>query len=309
MGKSSRASAGKTPSVPSVERGLAVLELLATTRKGLTVPELSRRLSLPKSSTHALILTLERCGYLHRNAASGRYSFGFKIFNLANMALTAVNVRTQAAPFLRELMQDTRLTVHMAVVEQYHVVLVDKVEPPGLLRLATWIGQRMDMHCTAVGKALMAHLPDEEFEKYLATQPRPRYNENTLVSSRKLREQRDLIRRLGYSSEDEEGEVGFCCIGAPVFDHAGKIAAAISVAAPTGQMMREQSAALIAKVKDTAANISQTLGHRLTVSTLPTPLSAAAGTETGDRMPGQPSRAGESGAASRSRRRSATRSS
>ena len=257
-----RVPAGKTPSVPAVERGLAVLELLATTRNGLTLPELSRRLSLPKSSTHTLVVTLERRGYLHRNEHTGRYLFGLKILNLANMALTAVNVRTQAAPFLRELMEATGLTVHMAVVEHYQAVLVDKVEPPGLLRLATWIGQRMDMHCTAVGKALMAHLPDEQFEKFLATQARPRYNENTLVSARKLREQRDLIRRLGYSSEDEEGEVGFSCIGAPVFDQHGTIAAAISVAGPTGQMAREESSALIAKVKQTAANISQMLGHR-----------------------------------------------
>jgi IclR family KDG regulon transcriptional repressor len=120
----------------------------------------------------------------------------------------------------------------------------------------------MDMHCTAVGKALMAHLADEEFEHYLARQARPRYNENTLVSVRKLREQRDQIRRLGYSSEDEEGEVGFCCIGAPVFDHAGNIAAAISVAGPTGQMTNENSADLVAKVTHAAANISQMLGHR-----------------------------------------------
>jgi DNA-binding IclR family transcriptional regulator len=248
-----------THSVPSVERALAILEVLAASKGGLTLAELTRRLGLARSSTHCLLLTLERCGYLLRNNSTHRYVFGLKVFSLANLALSRIALREQAGPFLHELMETSRLTVHMAVLDRGEAVIVEKVEPPGLLRLASWVGKRFDLHCTGVGKALLAHLPESEFDRVLKL-GLARHNENTVASVKKLREQIAHIRRVGYSLEDEEGEIGFRCIGAPIFDHTSNVAAAISVAGTTAQIDPGKFRPLAERVKETASRISQSLG-------------------------------------------------
>jgi DNA-binding IclR family transcriptional regulator len=251
----------KTPSVPALERALAILELLAASRAGLTLPEIAKELRLPKSSVHCLLVTLERHRYLHRNERTNRYLFGSKLFSLGNMTLAGLELRETAAPLLRTLMERTRLTVHLAILERHEAVLIDKVEPPGIFKLATWLGKRMDVHCTGVGKALIAHLPEEDLNVLVREQGLPRHNDNSLVSVRKLKEELARIRQLGYSTDDEEDEVGLRCIGAPIFDHSGKVAAAISISGTTSQIREDNSSALALELKKTAAAVSGMLGY------------------------------------------------
>ena len=251
---------GGTPSAPAVERALSILELLSVTKSGLTLPELNRRLGLPKSSTHCLLVTLERRGYLLRNNRTHRYMFGLKLFSVANMALNGVELRERAACFLQSLMQRSRLTVHMAIIEDDEAVLIEKVEPPGLVRLATRVGKRLDLHCSAVGKCLLSYLPEEEFLHLVRDRGLTRNNENTITSIRKLKLQVAQIRRVGYSVEDEEGEIGCRCVGAPVFDYSGHVAAAISVAGTTAQIRSEEFAYFGQLVRQTASDISEVLG-------------------------------------------------
>src|SRR5687767_14535682 len=125
----------KTKSVPSLERALLVLETLAASRSGFSLSELTRNLGLPRSSTHCLLVTLERQGYLLRNEQTGRYLFGMKLFSLANMAISGMNLRRQASPILRSLMQSTGLTVHMVMLEQNEAVIIEKIESSHELRL------------------------------------------------------------------------------------------------------------------------------------------------------------------------------
>lgn len=249
----------KTESVPAAQRVLMILEVLAESSSGLTLSQLVRKLGSPKSSTYRLLLTLERRGYLQRNQQTGRYMFGLKLLSLVNRALNGIELREQAAPFLKALMERTKLTVHMALLEQNEAVLIEKVEPLGLIKLGTWIGKRMPVHCTGVGKALIAYLPEAELDR-LIKQGLLRYNENTIVSARKLKEELAKVRRLGYSVDDEEETMGLRCIGAPIFDHTGKVVAALSVAGTTAQITRENLSLLAEKVKQTASAISRQLG-------------------------------------------------
>ena len=253
-------SGGATPSAPAVERTLSILEMLSVTKTGLTLPELSRQLGLPKSSTYCLLVTLERRGYLHRNNRTHRYMFGLKLFSVANMALSGVELRENAAGFLQLLMQRSRLTVHMALIESDDAVLIEKVEPPGLVRLATWVGKRLDLHSSAVGKCLLAYLPEDEFLRLVRDRGLTRNNENTITSIRKLKHQMTQIRQAGYAIEDEEGEIGCRCVGAPVFDHSGNVIAAISVAGTTAQIRSEDFTYFGQLVQQTASDISEALG-------------------------------------------------
>ncbi len=252
-----------TPSVPSVERTLAILESLSEANTGLTLPELSRRLSLPKSSTHCLLLTLERRGYLIRNERTRRYMLALKLFSLANVALGGIKLRDQASPFLQGLMQRCRMTVHMAVLEHDEAVIVEKVEPPpGVHRIATWVGKRLDLHCSAVGKALIAHLPEEKLLSLVGEHRLARYNDNTLTSLRRLKQEIEETRRRGYSIEDEEGELGCRCIGAPVLGGPGEAIAAISVAGTTAEVQPETIPQIGDLVKQAAFHIAEAIRSR-----------------------------------------------
>jgi DNA-binding IclR family transcriptional regulator len=246
-----------TSSVPALDRALTVLELLAKSNKGLGLGDLSRSLGVPRSSTHCLLVTLERRGYLERNVQTHRYLFGVKLLGLANLALSGIKLREVAAPFLQSLMRATRLTVHLGILEDGEAVLIEKVEPPGLLRLATWIGKRMDVHCTGLGKALIAYIPEEELDSLIRKHGLPRHNENTVTSVRKFKMQLAEIRSKGYAVDAEEDEIGLCCVGAPVFDHVGQVVASVSAAGTLSQVTQDTLHSLAEKVKKTASAISR----------------------------------------------------
>ena len=250
----------KTPSVPSLERALSILELLAESTGGLTLPELAKALQLPKSSVHCILLTLERREYLNRQASSNRYLFGAKLFALSNTALNGIELRECALPFMQDLSAAARLTTHMAILDRNEAVLIAKVEAPGIIRLATWVGKRMDAHCTGVGKALIAFLPDDQLKALILDRGLPRHNDNTIASARRLKEEVGRIRAQGYSTEDEEDEVGLRCIGAPIFDNTGRVVAAISLSGTTEQITSDNLQHLVTLLKHCSAAVSRSLG-------------------------------------------------
>lgn len=251
----------KTRSVPALERALALFEVLANSQKGMRLRDIATSLGIAKSSAHCLVLTLERHGYIERNEFTHRYMFGLRLYSLANLALSRIRVRDVATPFLCALAETTRMAGHLAILEQGEAVLIDKVENPGLVRVATWIGKRMDVHCTGLGKALLAYLPDRDLERLIASHGLPRHNENTITSARKLKEELALIRKLGYSLDDEEDEIGLRCLGAPVFDHSGRVIAAVSLAGTTGQIGPENRTVIAERVKKAALDISRKMGY------------------------------------------------
>jgi len=219
---------------PALARGLTILEQLAASRRGLTHAEISRRTGLAKSTTHHLLATLLAVGYVSRPGADGRYFIAPKLVDLGNTALSGIRLRSRTAPLLRDLQAATGLTVHLAIWEQGEVVLIEKLAPAGS-RVATWIGRRMEAHCTACGKAILAFLPAAELEQHIREHGLPKHNENTLSSPRKLRLSLAAARDSGYVLDDEEDELGYRCLGAPVFE-GGAVVASISVAGSLDQV-------------------------------------------------------------------------
>jgi DNA-binding IclR family transcriptional regulator len=251
----------KTVGVPSVERTISLLEFLAGTTKGATISELSRRLNVPKSSLHLLILTLERRGYLQKNSETNKYHFGTKLISLSRTALENLELREEAKPFLQALMQKTKLTVHMAILERNEAVIIEKIESHGLIQVATWIGRRMDLNCTGVGKALIAFLPEQTFDLQVKKMGLAKHNSKSIVSINKLKRDLEQVRRLGYALDDEEDEIGLRCIGAPVFSSEEVVVAAVSVAGTTSQIPLEKVRTIAKDVKYAAASISSNLGY------------------------------------------------
>jgi DNA-binding IclR family transcriptional regulator len=247
--------------VPSVMRAMKILELLAQSQRGLTLADVSRKLSVPKSSAHVLMRTLEDLGYLKSSGLKGKYCVGMKLVSLSNIALENLDLREQARSFLQDLVLRTKLTVHLAILEGVEAVIIEKFDAPGMLRLATWVGKRLDANSSGVGKALLAFAPEETYDHQLKRKSLPRNNRNTISSPEVLRRELKKIRALGYAFEDEEGEIGFRCIGAPLYDAAGHVIAAISIAGTTSQIPSARVTTMASTVKETAAQISRHLGY------------------------------------------------
>lgn len=256
-------NSAKTSSVSALDRGLSILEAVARSRSGLTLSQISRTLSLPKSTAYCLLLTLERSGYLCRNETTRRYSCEMKLVRIASLALEGIVLRDKARPILRKLMEQTRLTVHMAICNEHEATLIEKMEPHITSRLATWVGKRLDFHCTSLGKCLLAFLPEEEVSRILTERALLRHNENTIASSQRLKAELAKIRTLGFAIDDEEEEIGVRCIGAPVFDAEGNILAAISISGSTDQIDIDSSSQLCTRIRDAAAALSHEMGSTL----------------------------------------------
>src|SRR5246127_1264971 len=154
----------------AVERALNILEAAAQRRDGLTNAEISRKLGIPKSPASYILRTLEKRGYLRREPESGRYRLGLKILSLGGDAQANLDIADVALPFMRMLSEKIRMTVHLAVLDQGEAVYIEKVEAPGFFKVNTWVGRRMFLHSTSVGKALLAWLPKVEVETLMRQQ-------------------------------------------------------------------------------------------------------------------------------------------
>jgi DNA-binding IclR family transcriptional regulator len=247
----------KTASAPSLERGLAILELIAKHPNGLTLSQLVRQLGLPKSSLHSLLLTFERAKYLHRIEPSGQYICGEKLIRVAMLAFDNAMLRRQATPILIKLMRRTGLTVHLATLVRAEVVMIARVSSSSGRRVATWIGKRVDAHCTSVGKCLIAALPEEELLNLVRDRGLFRHNDNTITNLARLREELTRVKRLGYAVDDEEEEMGFCCVGTQVVDGSDRVVAAVSVSGETEQISARDRRYLVSQLQSCATELSK----------------------------------------------------
>ena len=220
----------------AVERALAMLEAVAQAADGLSNAEISRKLNIPKSSASYILRTLETQGYLTRDAESGKYRVGLKILSLSRGALGGRDVRGIALPIMRHLTQQTGLTCHLAVLDGPEAVYIEKVEPEGFIRMDTWVGRRMSVHATSVGKAIVAHIPQEQLEQILRKRGMEKRTPKTLTTVPRLLKELEKVRAQGYAVDDEENNLGARCVGAPIFDSAGRPIAAVSVSGPASRL-------------------------------------------------------------------------
>ena len=259
----------KTRTVPALYNAFNILELLTNSGAGLTLPDLVEQSNLAKSSVHYLLVTLERCGYVRRSERTGRYLLGVKLFSMANSALGSLSLRQRTAAYLSGLKMRTGLTVHMAILEHSEAILVAREETQRGSRLASWIGKRMDMHCTGIGKAMLAYLPEAEVDAIIRKHGLARHNENTHSTRRRLNEELERITKMGYAVDNEEDELGVRCIGVPIFGPAGRPLAAISLAGATHEVALEDLGRLSGELLGTAKMMSRAVTESMAFTATP----------------------------------------
>lgn len=245
----------KTPSLPSVPRALEVLFRIAASQNGLNPTQLTRSMGIPRSTMHCLLLTLERSGYIQRASPRGPYLCGSRLVELSGKTLAGSGLRGIAMPMLRSLMQRTHLTTHMAILDQSQVRIIAQIAPVEA-PLTTSVGQRLEFHCTALGKAIGAYLPEPQMTAMINQRSLLPHNERTIVSPRRLSEELAATRQRGYAIDDEEDAIGYRCLGAVVLDASHMPLAAISLLGSTTEISEENSAFLAGELAHAAECIS-----------------------------------------------------
>ena len=243
----------------AVERALNILEATAHRRDGLTNSEISRKLGIPKSSASYILRTLERRGYLRRHAESGRYRLGLKILSLGGDAQANLDIADVALPFMRALEEKIHMTVHLAVLDQGEAVYIEKVEAPGFFKVNTWVGRRMFLHSTSVGKCLLAWLPKQEAETIVKQQGLKKRTPKTITTMTRLFADLERVKDEGHAVDDQENSLGARCLGSPVFDVAGNVIAALGASGTLTQVDETSMPRLAEAVKETARRISRQL--------------------------------------------------
>jgi IclR family KDG regulon transcriptional repressor len=246
--------------IQSVGRAFAILEQFSQDERELGVTVIAQRVGLHKSTCFGLLYTLQEMGYIQQNPETGRYSLGLKIFELGQAYLEGQDLRQLANPYLRRLVEQTQETVHLVVLEGHRAVYIDKVEGTHAMTISSRIGQRAKMHCTGVGKALLAHMYENDIS-FVLSHELEKFTDNTIIDPENLREHLSGIRRAGYAIDDEEIEIGLRCVAAPIFNSHNQAFAAISMSGPSGRITRERLGELSKLVCGTAREISRQLGN------------------------------------------------
>jgi DNA-binding IclR family transcriptional regulator len=269
-------AATKTRTVPALYNALKIIELLADSKHGLSLADLTQMCALSKSTVHYLLVTLERCGYVRKDNRGGRYMAGIKLLAVANAALHNLALRQRTAPFLFSLRMKTGLGVHLAIYEHQEAMVIAKLDSSEH-RLASWVGKRMDLHCTGIGKAILAYLPQDEREEVIKRYGLARKNDNTLCNRKRLLADLDQVVRLQYALDDEEDELGMRCIGVPIIGPDYRPIAAVSISGSVSELTPERIPALAVEVKTTARSIRDAVLESMQDTVLPEILVVAEG--------------------------------
>lgn len=239
--------------IQSVERAVNVLKCFET-HNSLGVTEISKILSLHKSTTFGIINTLEKCGMLEQNESTGKYSLGMEIYRLGSKI--NLSLREICTPHLKQLVDSTGETVNLVTRYGDNVIYLDKIESPHSMRICTRIGQPYPMYCTAVGKVILAYLEPAERDAILSRVQLIAFTENTIVDRKILEDQLFKIRRNGYAVDLEEMEYGLVCLAAPILNASGMPVASISVSGPLMRMDDEKKKRILDLLINHAIEIS-----------------------------------------------------
>jgi IclR family transcriptional regulator, pca regulon regulatory protein len=250
----------------SLERGLAILGCFTPARPVLGIADIADDLGMSRSTTHRYVITLVALGYLEQGA-SRKYRLGLRVTDLGMSALNSTGLREHSHPYLEELRQRSSYTANLAVLDGAEILYVDRARSfrrgQSKIDLDLHPGSRLPAYCTAMGKLLLANLPEEEQRELLASMKLTKHGPNTITSKKALRDELDQVREESFAVNDQEMAAELHSIAAPVRDEAREVVAAINLAAHSSMISLEELVdALGPHLVSTADRISARLGYR-----------------------------------------------
>ncbi|MEV4431056.1 IclR family transcriptional regulator [Streptomyces sp. R-07] len=249
--------------VPAVTRAFDILELFLQGDGTLSAPEITRRLQLPRTTTHELVTTLTARNYLVPVPEQpGRYRLGVRTYQLGSRYAEQLDLAAEGHQVAREVADTCGETVHVAVLEDMDVIYIAKVDSTHAVRMVSAAGRRLPAHCTAVGKMLLATLPEDELDERLEERELVAMTPHSLTGPDVLRAALAEIRILGVAVEQQESNPDVSCVAAPVRDRFGRVVAALSVSVPVHRWSEDRENELTALAVQGAGELSARLGHR-----------------------------------------------
>jgi DNA-binding IclR family transcriptional regulator len=248
-----------TYKVQALDRAFAVLDLLGESDMPLGLAQVASSLQLHKSTAHRFLMVLERHRMVERTTA-GKFRLGLRLFDFGNRAIEQYDLRDRAQPHLRRLVTETEETAHLCILEGAHIIYIDKIEPSRSVRMITRIGATNPVHCTSVGKAILAFLPEDRVADVLRRTRFERFTHRTVATPEALRVELEKTRRRGYAVDDEELEEGLRCIAVPVLDAQRQPVAAVSVSGPSFRVTAQKLPAIANHLLQCVRGISVDMG-------------------------------------------------
>ncbi|MBI4790583.1 MAG: IclR family transcriptional regulator [Chloroflexi bacterium] len=250
-----------TKTIGSLQRAIDILNLFDSQTPELGTTDIAKSLGLHKSTVASLIYTLEANGYLRQNPNTRKYRLGFRLVERASAMLEHVEIRQVAYPFLLELRNKWNETVNLAVLDGHEIVYVERFLGTKALGMRSEVGYRAPAHSTALGKAILACYPTTYAQSLIKQFGLAAVTPKTITDPDQFCAELEKTREQGFSVDDEENEIGGRCVAVPIFDHAGKAVAAVSISSPTARLPLDQVGEAGAMVRDTARAISRNLGY------------------------------------------------
>lgn len=230
----------ETGAVQSLDRAFALLELLCTSRDGMSIAALTEQTGLHKSTIHRLLASMAARGYVQQDTQTSRYHAGMKLCELSSCILENFDILSRARAPMDRLHAQTSETVHLVMREGQDIVYIQKVEGgTGAIRMFSRIGMRRPLYCTGVGKAILATLPEAEVLSVWKNSRIEALTPHTIIDKDAFLQEIQHIRRVGYALDNEENELGVRCIAAAIADYRGRAAYALSISAPLARMTDE----------------------------------------------------------------------
>jgi len=250
--------------VQSVGRALILLDLLAEENREMSLTEISKMLNWPKSTVHGLIATLRDYYYVDQSPTTGCYYLGVRLFELGNIVARSWDIRTLAMPFMQGLNSRLGEMVQLATEDKGEVLYLEKLDSTHMMRIVSEIGSRLPMHCSGLGKVLLAYKKPAEVKWILSKHGMRQMTKNTITSREILEAELIKVHRQGYAIDDREVMDGLRCVAAPIYDRDGNVKYAISISGLANNMLGEKLNRVREDLIHTADGISYMMGYRKT---------------------------------------------
>ncbi len=246
--------------IRSVDRALDILECVAAQNGVLGVDQIAAATGLPKSTVFRVLATLSGRRLVERDPQSQTYRLGMLALVIGARAMGDLDLRRSARPHLEQLVAATGETVHLSILSADNALCIDKLDASRSMRMASFVGFLDPLHCSGVGKALLAFQDDALRSQLLGRLRLEPHTPHTITDRTALVAQIAAIRAQGYAVDDEEIEQGLRCVAAPIRDHSGAVIAAVSISGPTTRVTEDSVGALATAVQGCARAISRELG-------------------------------------------------
>ncbi|WP_054032762.1 IclR family transcriptional regulator [Desulfatitalea tepidiphila] len=248
-------------SIQSVDRALQILALFSHRCPVLGVTEISRALDLSKGTVHGLIRTLLQQGFLQQDLPGRKYRLGLKIYELGIILAGTLEINQKSAGLINQLAKSTQRVVRVAIWDGDSMVITSDAHPRPRAVLPHQFGPRVHAYCSAIGKAVLAHLGEDQVKQYLQRTELIAFTDMTITDPENLLADLEATRRRGYAIDRQEAVQGLVCIGAPVFQRDGQVAGSISLSGAAQRMDEGKIEELAEELVKTTAEVSRYMGY------------------------------------------------